>query len=492
MSKCECMKYMKPVSLLIVLIFLSGCLVDIPSTRPDGPSIIVYGKVIDSKSGNPVSEAVVSDGFSSALTDKLGKYRFKTYPGASHVFISVPELYEIPMDNGKPQIFQPINVLKDSVQINFSLTPLKNGIERDFTLLAIGDPQVQNANHLRRLNNETIPDIKKTIADYNNVYGITLGDLAFDSLNLLSDLKQSFISTNIPFFHTIGNHDFSTVIYNPLEASKEFVSHFGPLDYSFNRGNAHIIVMNNVFNFGVTSYNSGFSQEQIAWLISDLKHVPKEKMLIVSIHIPVLASSTMERKSQFLEAISSYNEIHILSGHRHSNRNYINSDLNIYEHVTGAASGMWWGSTVNGCGAPNGYGVYEISGNKMKNWHYKSVNFDKDYQIRLLGPNTFGEKDGYIIANVWNADENWKIELFEDGINRGQMEQFNDYDLAVFAYVKSLNIAEGTNWYQKTNHLYRMKPINKDATIMIKATDSFGNIYEQDMALKSLGSLSKY
>ena len=37
-----------------------------------------------------------------------------------------------------------------------------------------------------------------------------------------------------------------------------------------------------------------------------------------------------------------------------------------------------------------------------------------------------------------------------------------------------------------------MKPINKDANIMIKATDSFGNIYEQDMALKSLGSLSKY
>ena len=26
---------------------------------------------------------------------------------------------------------------------------------------------------------------------------------------------------------------------------------------------------------------------------------------------------------------------------------------------------------------PNGYGVYEISGNKMKNWYYKSVNQDR-------------------------------------------------------------------------------------------------------------------
>lgn len=480
------------ILLLLVLILLNGCLIDIPNTRPEGPSTIVYGRVINKDSNFPVISAVISDGFSTTLSNSEGYYRLKTYPGASHVFISVPEEFEIPMKDGMPQIFDHLNFDKDSSQVNFNLKPLAEGVENEFTLIAVGDPQVQNATHLRRLNNETIPDIKKTLLDYNNVYGLTLGDLAYDSLNIFSDLKESFIDTNIPFFHTIGNHDFSNVVYNPSEASKEFVSHFGPLDYSFNRGNAHIVVMNNVFNYGVTTYNWGFSEEQINWLKSDLKHVPKEKMLIVNVHIPVLPTSTMERKSQFLEAISSYNEVHILSGHWHANRNIINADLNVYEHITGTASGMWWGSAVNKCGAPNGYGVYEISGNKMKNWYYKSVNYDKDNQIRLLGPNAFGDKDGYIIANVWNADENWKIELFEDGINRGQMEQFTDYAPEVFAYIKSLNIAEGTNWYQKTNHLYRMKPINKDATILIKATDSFGNVYEQDTTLKSLGSLTKY
>lgn len=480
------------ISFLFILAFLNGCLVDIPSARPDGPSVIAYGKVVDSKSGKPVLEAVISDGFTTTLTDKLGKYRFKTQPGATHVFISVPELYEIPMNDGMPQMFQSIDSAKDSVQVNFSLIPLKNGIERDFTLIAVGDPQVQNAAHLRFLNNETIPDIKKTVVNYNNVYGITLGDLAFDTLSLFSDLKQSFIDTNIPFFHTIGNHDFSAVVYNPLEASKEFASHFGPLDFSFNRGNTHIIVMNNVFNYGVTSYNWGFSEEQINWLKSDLKHVPKDKMLIVSVHVPVLASTKMERKSQFLEAISSYNEVHIVSGHWHVNKNIINTDLNVYEHITGATSGVLWNRVINKCGAPNGYGVYEISGNKMKNWYYKSVNYDKNYQIRMLGSNTFGDNEGYVIANVWNSDENWKIELFEDGINQGQMEQFTDYAPEIFAYFKSLNIAEGTNAYEKTNHLYRMKPKNKDATILIKATDPFGNVYEQDSVTKGFSSLTKY
>jgi len=477
---------------LIVLILLNGCLVDIPSVRPDALSIIIYGKVIDSKSGNPVPEAVISDGFSTTLTDKLGKYRFKTYPGATHVFISVPELYEIPMNDGMPQMFQSIDSTKDSVQVNFSLIPLKNGIESDFTLIAVGDPQVQNPTHLRLLNNETIPDIKKTLLNYNNVYGITLGDLAFDSLSVFSDLKQSFINTNIPFFHTVGNHDFSAVVYNPLEASKEFVSHFGPLDYSFNRGNAHIIVMNNVFNYGVTSYNWGFSEEQINWLKSDLKHVPKDKMLIVSVHVPVLASTKMERKSQFLEAISSYNEVHIVSGHWHVNKNIINTDLNVYEHITGATSGVLWNRVINKCGAPNGYGVYEISGNKMKNWYYKSVNYDKNYQIRMLGSNTFGDNEGYVIANVWNSDENWKIELFEDGINQGQMERYTDYAPEVFALNKSRNYSESTNWYRKTDHLFRKKPLSKDAVLSIKATDPFGNVYEQDSVTKGFSSLTKY
>jgi hypothetical protein len=439
-----------------------------------------------------VSEAVISDGFSTTLTDKSGKYHFKTYPGASHVFISVPELYEIPMNDGMPQIFQSIDTTKDSVQVNFRLSPLKNGIENDFTLIAVADPQVQNANHLRRLNSETIPDIKKTLPDYNNVYGITLGDLAFDSLSLISDLKQSFVSTNIPFFHTIGNHDFSSIVYDPAEASKEFVSHFGPLDYSFNRGNAHIVVMNNVFNYGVTSYNWGFSEEQINWLKSDLKHVPKEKMLIVSVHIPVLPTTTMERKSQFLEAISSFNEMHIFSGHWHTNANIIKSEINLYEHIIGAASGTWWSAAVNKCGAPNGYAVYEISGNRMKNWFYKSVNFDKEYQIRLMDPNSFGDTEGYVIANVWNADENWKVELYEDGINQGQMERYTDYAPEVFALNKSRNYSESTNWYRKTDHLFRKKPLSKDAVLSIKATDSFGNVYQQTIPIKSIEALKTY
>ena len=122
----------------------------------------------------------------------------------------------------------------------------------------------------------------------------------------------------------------------------------------------------------------------------------------------------------------------------------------------------------------------------MKNWYYKSVNYDKDYQINLISPNKFGDKDGYVIANVWNADDNWVIEMFEDGINQGQMERYTDFAPEVFAYNKSLNISESTNWYQKTNHLYRIKPTNNKASFSIRATDNFGNIYHQSVPIVSI------
>lgn len=469
--------------ILLVVIIFNGCLQDIPSTHPDGPTHFIYGKVINTDTGTPIPDAVISDGFTTVSTDTKGEYRFISHSGVTHVFISVPAEYEIPMVDGMPQLFETIDSFKDSVQVNFSLKPLINDDEKEFTLIAVADPQVRTANHLVRLNDETIPDIKNTLENHNNVYGLTLGDVAFDYLSMFSDIKQSFISTNIPFFHTIGNHDFSAIVYEPAEASQDFVSHFGPLNYSFNRGEAHIVVMNNVFNYGVTSYNWGFSEEQINWLKSDLNHVSKEKMVIVCVHIPVLPTTKMERKSQFLAALNSFNEVHILSGHWHSNENIIHSDMNLYEHITGAASGNVWNSTVNKCGAPNGYAVYEISGNQMKNWYYKSVNYDKEHQIRLIEPYSFGDTEGYVIANVWNADDNWKVELFEDGINTGQMEQFRAFAPEVYALDKSS---------MKTDHLFRLKPTNKDAVFSIKATDPFGNIYQQTISFKSLNELKKY
>jgi len=437
-------------------------------------TITNFGKVINSENGMPIQGVVVSDGYSSGITDSTGTYSFTGSENARFIFYSIPEMYEVPLKDGLPAFYKRINTNTDSIKTNFELTPLKNGVENKFTLFCVADPQVGNAQHISRLNNETVVDLKKENQTYSNVYGITLGDLVADTPELMEELKQAFVSTEIPFFHTIGNHD-------DFESYEET---FGPVDYSFNRGKVHIVVMNN-------SNEGRFTREQINWLKSDLQHVPKNKMLIVCLHVPIA------NNNELLDIIKPFKEVHVMTGHYHQHNNKWHSDYNIYEHITGAASGLWWSGITNKCGAPNGYAVYEIDGNSMKNWYYKSVNYPRNFQIRMYAPNSFGDTEGFVVANVWNVDKDWTIELMENGIITGVMEQFTDYDPGTYAFLKASGLIEPGNknsphQYSKTSHLFRLKPMGKNTQISIKATDRFGNVYFQNKFIKSSEEFRKY
>ncbi len=44
--------------------------------------------------------------------------------------------------------------------------------------------------------------------------------------------------------------------------------------------------------------------------------------------------------------------------------------------------------------------------------------YSKNYQFYYKG-------DDQIVANVWNADKDWKIEVYENGIKTGEMTHFD-------------------------------------------------------------------
>ena len=68
------------------------------------------------------------------------------------------------------------------------------------------------------------------------------------------------------------------------------------------------------------------------------------------------------------------------------------------------------------------------------------------------------------------------------------MEQYTDYDPGAYALFNSLSISTSTNWYHKTDHLFKLKPDNPSASFSIKATDRFGNVYFQTQ----IAELKKY
>lgn len=266
-----------------------------------------------------------------------------------------------------------------------------------------------------------------------------------------------------------------------------FTKHFGPTRYSFNKGNIHYIVLNNNFYIGRDYFYMGYiDEETFKWLERDLSFVAKGKTVFVMVHIPtqlkadkepfvynysVLGGTTVNASSLY-KLLENYT-VHILSGHTHQSNN-IEHHNRLYEHNIAASSGSWWQMDLCTDGTPRGYKVFEIDGDKVK-WYYKSAGFNKDYQFRASI-----NEDGELIANAWGYDSKWKIEWFEDGQYKGEMEQFIGIDPTVYLLTKDRSKFK-YNWIDAspTNHLFKSK-INKSAkSISIKVKDRFGNIYQQ-------------
>lgn len=74
----------------------------------------------------------------------------------------------------------------------------------------------------------------------------------------------------------------------------------------------------------------------------------------------------------------------------------------------------FWKADICTDGTPAGYGVYEVDGNKLT-WRYKSAGYPIEHQFRAYPVGVSEDYPEYILANVWNWDENWKVEWYENG-----------------------------------------------------------------------------
>ncbi len=496
----------------------------------------ISGTVRDD-SGKPVAGVVVSDGFSCVESDAAGCYTLDVAPDAYHIFYSVPASYKVNVKDGHPDFY---SVFDRSVgKYDFTLTPLAGGVESKFKLICVADPQSQCEFHLKRLQRESIPDIRAYVdAQSLPCYGVTLGDLVYtegkyNAVPLMPKVREALSSenTHLLFFQTMGNHDCACP---PIETGeegrelnltyqREFEKVFGPVNYSWNRGDAHIVSMKNIEYLSAKKahpYRPAFSKEQFEWLCQDLKYVPRNKMVILCVHIGMY-----ERQNPYLEEVrallAEFKESHLMVGHTHFMNNKINKK-GTYEHVHAALSGAYWWSCTNGDGVPNGYTIYDVDGAHISNWQYKGVGHDIDYQIRMYrGDAEFGgeyETFKYpyshdtILANVFMADENWKVQLFENGVLTGDMERIPvskdsvpevgtsrdwwavGYHLGVigrsYGKVKTgkskMNGGGRKGYLTQCNHLYRLQLKNPKAKkIKVVATDTNGNVYTQTRFTKN-------
>ena len=465
--------------------------------QPDAGNDL-YGLLLD-ESGKPCTGVTVSDGYSCVQSDSRGFYQMRRNKDAHYVFYSTPSDCKV-----RPtQFFQKLTFAKE---YDFILTRQPSS-ESHFALIVMGDPQVTNNAQLTRFKDETMTDLQKTVAGLNlPTCGIALGDIVNDKPDMMGSMRAVLSSTDTPFFSTIGNHDKVRLDDTAQPRSSEnYERSFGPLNYSFNRGQVHFICLDDVMFSISEDYAAGISDEQIAWMKSDLQSVPKDRLVIVYYHIP-LRNSNAPGRTAMLSLLKDYTNVKLMCGHTHYLQNYqVKTPFQIEERIHGTACGAWWYSAICTDGTPNGYAVYEIQGNKIINQYYKPTHYDKSFQIRLFhgnasfggqyGSYSYGLSSDYIVANVFNYDSQWHVSVYENGKYSGEMTSAQSYfkqdAWAVGLHLGVFNRDE-KNYGVACYHDFVYKLKDPKAKVRVEAVDEYGNTYTQETFTTSLDEAERY
>ena len=364
------------------------------------PSSNLYGVVSDNL-GNRIAGVTVTDGYTCVSTNASGIYQMTANENARTVSITVPAGYEIPLDaNNQPAFWQPVSIpASGAVEKNFTLTPRAGGVPSRFTIIAVTDEHVQDATMQTKFQS-AISDIQSTArtlvssgipvgtpanADAGEVICISLGDQMWDNMAMAGAIRDDFCSITdgsgktIPVFYTIGNHDYDSSEASDYDAEQSFVDTFGPTYYSFDIGNAHIIVMDDIIRrsgngtgkngYETVNYGEGFTDAQVEWLRADIAKVSNHnnKVVVFCCHAPLNSASGGDTGAQsaVMSALkNNFYNVHVLSGHTHCIKNNLyagwaaKSGRSIYEHTIQTLSGYFWLADISyDYASPAGYGV---------------------------------------------------------------------------------------------------------------------------------------
>lgn len=428
--------------------------------------------------GKGIMGVVVSDGYSVVVTDKKGRFEITPNERARAVFISTPAGHEFIHTNGITRQYRLLKNINTRKEINFALQPLgKDDNEHQFVIWA--DPQVKNKADVKKMMEQSVPDVLKFVNATEAgtlLHGITVGDIVWDSPELYPDYDLAVKDMGIPFFQCLGNHDMDLNHGGDENSDVTFHQNYGPTYYSFNRGQLHYVVMDNVRYLGKDKEYDGYVQQnQLDWLQKDLSFVPKDKLIILCLHIPV---NTGTKNNEALYALLDDRKVHIMSGHTHRNANDIRE--NIYEHNHGTVCGAWWTGPICGDGTPCGYSVYKVKDDELS-WHYQSTGETADHQFSVY-TNDLTDNQKQLMINIWNYDPGWKTTYWIDGVQAGELEQFEGFDPHALKTLAGPNLPNPRGFADpiRTTHLFKAIIPATAGLVKIEATDPFGKRYTVD------------
>ncbi len=501
----------------------------------------VTGTVLCNGAGVP--GVLVSDGVEIVKTDANGNYRLQSEKRWKYVFMTIPSGYEAPLNGILPEFWKELKADAGTAeQVDFELIKASND---NYTLLVLGDMHLARRTGDLAQFEKVAGFINKTIAEApGKVYALTLGDMTWDMYWLSNNFgfpeyleTMNGYFTDVPFFHTMGNHDNEMEKAGDWEKAFKYTENLSPDYYSFNLGKIHYIVMDNMDFTGVepgeenrSKYAKNFTAEQLEWLRKDLSYVDKSTPIFVTAHEPLARPSGLSWNEQlngkdadldtFIGIFDGY-DVRFLSGHTHNlfNKNWTDKFV---EHNSGAICASWWwsgyitpGIHIAQDGAPGGFTVWTVNGTEMTHY-YQAALQSRDYQFRAYDMNSvkatitedLSSHDGYpkyynhiqgygeniILVNVWDYDENWKVEISENG-SPLEVNEVGVYDpLHIYAMtIPRLNKWNTTTFSTaKWRHFFQATASAPDTPVTVKVTDRYGKVYTEEMTRPKAFTVSEY
>ena len=381
----------------------------------------------------------VSNGRDIVKTDANGKYRlavdddtivFVVKPSGWRTVLSenkLPRFYYIHKPNGSPKLkypgVSPTGPLPRS--INFPLYPQKE--PKQFKAVLFGDPQPRNQKEIDYIAHDVIEELVGTDASF----GVTLGDIMFDQLNLFESQAKTIALLGIPWYNVIGNHDINKDAKSDKYSDETFERNFGPSYYSFDYGKVHFIVIDNIEWYvegKKKSYRGGLGKRQLEFLRNDLALIPSNQMVVLLMHIPIIGVKDQDRnplyrmieKRPFCISVSGHTHHH---EHRYITRKDGWKGPKPHHHIINVTvSGSWWRGSPDerriphatmADGAPNGYSILSFDGSNYR-LDYKAAGRPADYQMHIVAPELVGGKESEkteVVVNVFNGSQKSKVEM---------------------------------------------------------------------------------
>ncbi|MCW5944058.1 MAG: calcineurin-like phosphoesterase family protein [Fimbriimonadaceae bacterium] len=466
--------------------------------------------------GDPgIPGVCVSNGREVVRTDRHGAWRLPVTEDTV-LFVIKPSGWKVPLGPdhlpryhyihkpaGSPAFkyrgVEPTGPLPSSIDF-----PLQRQSEPNkFRMVLFGDPQPRNQTEIDYIAHDVVEQAARDAKAVDAKFGLSLGDEMFDVLSLFESLNRTVGTIGIPWYNVVGNHDKNYDAEDDAASTETFQRVFGPPYYAFDYAKVHFVVLDNVVWHGAArpGYHGEFTERQLEFVKNDLALVPKDRLVVIAMHIPLV---DVRNKEAFYRLIEDRPHTFSLSAHTHIQAHHFIGEeggwkgATAHHHLNHATvCGSWWEGAPDergiphatmADGGPNGYSIVEFDGPRYRVM-FRPASRPAEEQMNIWIPEEIALEESAeteVIVNVFAGSERSVVEMRVGEGAWSPMARFEGKD-PFFLKLKELEAsptpppglklpgAANTKHLWKANLPARLAPGTH--AVEVRTTDMFGQTY---------------